>query len=89
MFRSVEGNDGQSHALEDHVIFTEKDLTMYECVAVCLADVLCQSVNYDPYSRACEMNNATKANASPNVWRVKPGNQYYENVAIMSSVYDP
>ncbi|XP_031560298.1 uncharacterized protein LOC116296420 [Actinia tenebrosa] len=85
MFSSTKPN----YALQDHVIYTDKELVIHECMAVCLSDILCQSLNYNTDTKTCEINNATKANKRPLEWKVSPGSQYYEKLDLMNPSYDP
>ena len=77
MFQKVMTKDGRSYALVNHIINTEYDLGLRECVAVCLSDVTCKSINYGVSTRVCEMNNETKHGAVDGDWIERPGNDCY------------
>ena len=86
MFRSMSSNKDLNHALENHVINTERDLSMHECISVCLSHGSCPSINYDGKTQICEINNSTKRESLDSEWRKRPGNQYYEEIKVMEVI---
>ena len=67
-----------SFALVDHVykLFLVDDLV--SCYISCTAEPACQSLNYNPVDKTCELNNETKC-FQPNYFVKKPGFLYVEN----------
>ncbi|XP_032240472.1 WSC domain-containing protein ARB_07867 [Nematostella vectensis] len=50
----------------DHVIYTEKSVRdVYTCSHYCELVPACQSINYDPVTMVCEMNNVTSSVVGP------------------------
>jgi hypothetical protein len=85
MFQQVHTKDERHYALGDHVINTERDLDLFECIAVCLSHQSCHSINYDVITRLCEMNNVTRHDVSPSDWIERQGNVHYEIMKIISN----
>lgn len=84
MFNQVLTKEGPYYALENHVLHTEYDFDLYECIVVCLSHQSCQSINYDEIRRYCEMNDATRHDVSSSDWKKRQGSAHYERAKITS-----
>ncbi|XP_032240478.2 WSC domain-containing protein ARB_07867 [Nematostella vectensis] len=73
--------EGNLPIIRDYVIYTEKDVPEPNtCMHYCELVPACQSINHDPVTMVCEMNNVTSAVGAPTTARESIN--YWEPLAV-------